>query len=163
MARIELALACLLALTLAYLAQTAGAQSAHTPRAASAAKRHRHEPKHSKSKPKPATHCELGQARVQAGVSTATEPAQYTIDIGYGFPGRMKSTLINCKEPTSDGLEYDPDLGLAAVLSGDSIHNGASDLLKPSPDGTTFEGSATGLGSEPSERYSWSWSFKVTS
>ncbi len=96
-------------------------------------------------------------------VATVTEPVQYTINIPYGFPGRMKSTLINCKEPSSDGTEYDPDLGLAAVLSGDSIHNGPSDLLKPSPDGTTFEGGATGLGSEPDERYSWSWSFKVTS
>lgn len=69
MGRTALALACLLALTLACLSQTAGAQSGHAPRAA-ATKKHKHKPKHSKPKPKPAAHCELGQARVQAGKRT---------------------------------------------------------------------------------------------
>jgi hypothetical protein len=68
-----LVLACLLALTFACLPQTAGAQSAHTPRTAAAthadaAKKHKRKPKH--SKPKPAAHCKLGQARVQAGKRT---------------------------------------------------------------------------------------------
>ncbi len=67
MGRTALALACLLALTLACLSQTAGAQSGHTPRTTTTTKKHRHKPKHSKPKPKPAAHCKLGQARVQAG------------------------------------------------------------------------------------------------
>ncbi len=66
MARATLALACLLALTLACLSQTASAQSAHAPRAAAK----KHKPKHSKPKPTPAAHCKLGQARVQAGKRT---------------------------------------------------------------------------------------------
>ena len=69
MAHAALALACLLALTLACLPQTAGAQSAHAPGAA-VAKKHKRKPKHSKPKPKPAAHCKLGQARVQAGKRT---------------------------------------------------------------------------------------------
>ena len=67
MARAALVLACLLALTLACLSQTASAHSAHAPRAAAAKK---HKPKHSKPKPKPAAHCKLGQARVTAGKRT---------------------------------------------------------------------------------------------
>jgi hypothetical protein len=69
LARTALAPACLLALTVACLPQTAGAQSAYAPRAA-AAKKHQRNPKHSKPKPKPAAHCKLGQARVQAGKRT---------------------------------------------------------------------------------------------
>ncbi len=93
-------------------------------------------------------------------VESLGEAIVYQVNAPFGFPGRMKATLFNCAEPSSDGLPYDPDLGLAAVLSGDALHNGPADLIKTSPDGTTFEGSATAFGTEPSESYSWSWSFK---
>jgi len=64
-----LALTCLLASTLVCLPQTAGAQGAYALRVATA-KKHQRKPKHSKPKPKPAAHCKLGQARVQAGKRT---------------------------------------------------------------------------------------------
>jgi hypothetical protein len=93
-------------------------------------------------------------------VESLGETTVYQIDASWGFPGRMKATLFGCAEPSFNGQPYDPDLGLAALLSGDAIHNGPADLIKTSADGTTFEGNATAVGSEPSETYSWNWSFK---
>jgi hypothetical protein len=60
-------------------------------------------------------------------------------------------------------MSYDPDLGLGWLQSGDPLHNGPADLIKISPDGTTFEGSATAIGTEPGESFSWTWSFKAAS
>jgi hypothetical protein len=93
-------------------------------------------------------------------VESLGEAIVYQTDTGWGFPGRMKATLMNCAEPSLDGTPYEPDLGNWAMLSGDAIHGGPSALIKTSPDGVTFDGSATATGSEASEKYSWSWSFK---
>jgi hypothetical protein len=84
----------------------------------------------------------------------------YQIIAPFGYPGNMKVTLSDCPEPPEDGLVTTTGLGQAALQSGDPIHNGLTAMLKTSPDGKTFDGSATALGSEPDETYSWNWSFK---
>jgi hypothetical protein len=84
----------------------------------------------------------------------------YQIVAPFGYPGNMKVTLSDCPEPPEDGQVTTTGLGLAALESGDPLNDGLTALLKTSPDGKTFDGSATALGSEPDETYSWSWSFK---
>ena len=89
------------------------------------------------------------------------EPVEYDMVVPYGFPGRMNTTLSGCPESGEDGPSTS-SLGIAAVQSGDPVHNGPSDLVKTSADGRTFEGSATATGTAPGESYSWNWSFTGT-
>jgi hypothetical protein len=75
----------------------------------------------------------------------------------------MNTTLVSC--PPKSGLEGTPDtadLGGAALQSGDYVHGGQAAFTKTSPDGMTFAGSATAVGSDPGETSSWSWSFKAS-
>jgi hypothetical protein len=91
------------------------------------------------------------------------EPVTYEIVAQFGFPGRLNATLIECAEPTENGLPSTPSLGIAAVQSGDPLSNGPSDLIKSSTDGKTFAGSATATSLGPdAESYNWSWSFTGT-
>jgi hypothetical protein len=83
---------------------------------------------------------------------------QYDIDVPFGFPGLMNVVLSACP-PKVEGGSRTTSLPGQALLTGNFFAGGASALVQTSPDGVTFEGSATGPGTEPGEKLSWSWSF----
>ena len=90
------------------------------------------------------------------------EPSRYEIQVVYGNPGRMNTTLSGCPTEGENGPSSS-FLGIAALQSGDPLNKGPLDVIKSSPDGRTFAGSATAEGFGPiSERYSWNWSFTGT-
>ena len=80
----------------------------------------------------------------------------YDIDAPFGFPGQINVMFSNCP-PEGEGFPGTTSLPGEAILTGD-IHFGPGALVKISPDGTTFNGSA--VAEEPEDDLSWQWSFK---
>jgi hypothetical protein len=86
----------------------------------------------------------------------STPGVGYDIDVPFGFPGRLNAAFSNCP-PKGEGFSGSVSLPGEAVLTGDVFSGGPSALIKTSPDGVTFAGSASA--EEPEEDLSWSWSF----
>ncbi len=78
----------------------------------------------------------------------STPGVGYDIDVPFGFPGRLNANFSNCP-PKGEGFSGSVSLPGEAVLTGDLFSGGPSALIKTSPDGLTFDGSATA--EEPEE------------
>jgi hypothetical protein len=93
-------------------------------------------------------------------------PVAYDIDVPFGYPGQMNVTFTKCPTPHGEGEgPGTTSLPGEALLTGDPIAGDPSKihpsaLVQTSTDGVTFAGSATGSGTEPGERLSWSWSLE---
>ncbi len=86
----------------------------------------------------------------------STPGVGYDIDVPFGFPGRLNAAFSNCP-PKGEGFSGSVSLPGEAVLTGDVFNGGPNALIKTSPDGLAFAGSASAK--EPEEDLSWSWSF----
>lgn len=80
----------------------------------------------------------------------------YDIDVPFGFPDTMSVTFGPCP-PKVTGGPGTISLPNEALLTGDALTGGPSALVKTSPDGVTYAGSAKAA--EPEASLSWSWSF----
>jgi len=79
----------------------------------------------------------------------------YDIDAPFGFPGTVQVLFSACP-PKGESFPGDTSLPGEALLSGD-VRFGPGALVKTSPDGMTFDGSA--VAEEPEDDLSWEWSF----
>ncbi len=89
----------------------------------------------------------LGSARAEAAKKPAKKKRK---------KGQINVMFSNCP-PKGEGFPGTTSLPGEAILTGD-IHFGPGALVKTSPDGTTFNGSA--VAEEPEDDLSWQWSFK---
>lgn len=90
-------------------------------------------------------------------IGEAIPGVPYTIDLVFGAPGLINVVFSGCPPKGEGDGPGTVSLPGEAVLTGDALHGGPSALLRTSPDGVTFAGSATGTESE--SQLSWSWSF----
>lgn len=86
----------------------------------------------------------------------ATPGVGYDIDAPFGYPGLIDVMFSACP-PKGEGYSGTVTVPNEAILTGDVLA-GPLALVKTSPDGLTFTGSATAV--EAEEDLSWSWSFK---
>jgi hypothetical protein len=99
---------------------------------------------------------------VQGTAQNEGPPFIYMTTSPFGFPGRIKTTWIECSEPNNDGVESSSSAPLAAVQTGDPLRNGPTALEQTSSaDGLTYSGSASMLGLE-GETIEWTWSMTGT-
>jgi len=90
-------------------------------------------------------------------IGEAIPGVPYTIDLVFGAPGLINVVFSGCPPKGEGDGPGTVSLPGEAMLTGDALHGGPSALLRTSPDGVTFAGSATGTESE--SQLSWSWSF----